>query len=324
MNKKTKIVLLCLVIFIIIAAAIALFVRNYIEKSKDYIEIFSTPEASSDSSMATSRLTPETTGQDASSAEELSNVVKNKDNIVNILFLGIDRTEDRDETMGVYRTDTIMFASANLNTKKVDILCIPRDSYVYIPVIDKKDKINHAYVWGGMKKEGIKSTIATVNNFIKYEKVDYYFAIDIEPVDEIVDAIGGVEMDVEIDMISDDFNISRGFQLLDGKKASAYIRWRNTGRGDIDRVIRQQAFLKAALDKIKKRGNVMDVINIILKYNKYIQTDLNPSQMLALASFSRDIPEDNVSFYDTPGYGEYIDGISYWIPDEEIVKIFQK
>lgn len=325
MNKKLKIVLVCLLIFIIIITAIALYVWRYIEKSKDYIEVFSAPTASIEATMVTPGKTEEAAAPEKTPPpEEIQNVINNKDSIVNILFLGIDRTEDRDETMGVYRTDTIMFASFNLKSKKVDVLCIPRDSYVYIPVIDKKDKINHAYVWGGMKKEGIKSTIETVNKFIKYDTVDYYFAIDMEPVSDIVEAIGGVELNVEIDMKSENVDISKGQQLLDGKKAADFIRWRNTGNGDIDRIRRQQDFLKAVVDKIKNSGNVIEALNIVLKYSKYIQTDLNINQMLALASFSKDISDENLKFYDTPGYPEYIDAISYWIPDENVVEMFKK
>jgi len=325
MNKKLKVFLICLTVFIIVLGAIALYIWNFFEKSKNYEEIFATPTASIELSLSTPGETEDTVKREETPApEDIQTVIKSKDNIVNIMFLGIDRTEERDETMGVYRTDTIMFASFNLNSHKVEVLCIPRDSYVYIPVIDKKDKINHAYVWGGMKKEGIKSTIETVNNFIKYDTVDYYFAIDIEPVPDIVEAIGGVEINVEIDMKSENVDISKGHQVLDGKKAMDFIRWRNTGNGDIDRIRRQQDFLKAAVDRIKNNGKILEAVNIVLKYSKYIQTDLSPSQMLALANFSKDVTDENLKFFDTPGYGEYIDGISYWIPDEKVVEMFNK
>jgi LCP family protein required for cell wall assembly len=252
-----------------------------------------------------------------------------KQNTINVLFLGIDRTEARDKTLGVYRTDTIALASIHRDTKKVDVQCIPRDTYVYIPCIDKKDKINHAYVWGGMGKKGVKSTIDTVNQFIKYSKVKYYFLIDMEPIPEIIDRIGGVEVDVEINVKdSNGENIlSEGKQVLDGKKSLLYLRWRYSGGGDIGRIQRQQKFLKAVLNKLKSTGRLVDTLKMGLEYSDNMKTNINILQLFSLANLAKDINNDDINSYIVSGKGDIIDKIWYWIPDEEkaeelLVKLF--
>lgn len=149
--------------------------------------------------------------------------------VINIEFLGIDRTDERDEYLNVYRTDTIAIAKVDLNTKKIKILCIPRDTYAFLPIKNKKDKINHAYAFGSAKGKAIESSIEAINYFIKYSKIDYYFSLDMEPIPEIVDSIGGVELDVEIDMKTHEADLSKGRQILDGKKAFDYIHWRFAG-----------------------------------------------------------------------------------------------
>ena len=248
---------------------------------------------------------------------------------INILFLGIDRTEARDKTMGVYRTDTIALASIHKDTKKVDVLCIPRDTYIYIPCIDKKDKINHAYVWGGMGEKGIKSTIDTINQFIKHSKVKYYFLIDMEPIPEIIDKIGGVEIDVEIDIKDDngEYILSEGKQVLDGTKSLFYIRWRYSGGGDTGRMQRQQKFLKAVWNKLKDSGRLIDALKIVLEYSDNIKTNIGALTMFSLAELAKDIDSNDIVSHIIPGKGEIIDNIWYWIPDEEkteklLVKLF--
>lgn len=246
-------------------------------------------------------------------------------NLVNILFLGLDRTEERDATLGVYRTDSISLASINLDTLDIKVLSIPRDTYVYIPVKKKMDKINHAYVWGGSGEEGIKSSIETVNRFIKYSDVDYYFCIDMEPVPDIVDELGGVEVEVDVDMKTHGVNLSKGKQKLNGEQALQFIRWRYSSGGDIDRIKRQQALVSAMLSQIKESGKLIESISIVLKYNKYIKTNMDMKQMVALAKLWNELPEGtSVDYYVVMGEGKMIDQVWYMIPDEKVTDILLK
>lgn len=239
----------------------------------------------------------------------------NNSNMVFILFLGIDRIDDREEYMSAFRSDTISLFRFDLDTKEVNVLCIPRDTYAYVPVEQKKDKINHAYAYGDMKGKAVESTIDAVCDFTGLP-VDYYITLDLEPLPNIVDDIGGVELDVEIDMKTYGANLSKGWQLLDGRKAFDYVHWRFSENGDIDRIKRQQKFLRALYKKQRDSGKLLETLEIILKYNKNMKTNLTAAQLVSLAQLAKDIPENGVDFFSIPGQGQTIDSISYWVPDE--------
>lgn len=240
-----------------------------------------------------------------------------KSYIINIAFLGIDRTEERDEYLGIYRTDTIAVARINLNTRKIGILSIPRDTYAYLPVKDKMDKINHAYAFGSAKGKAVESSLDAINHFLKYAKVDYYFSIDMEPIPEIVDSIGGVKLDVEIDMKTHGADVSKGLQILDGKKAFDYIHWRYAGNGDIDRIKRQQKFAGAMFRQLRDSGGLADTLKLVLKYSSHVKTNMTLKQLLSLVNLANDIPDGSITYYNIEGNNARIKGISYWIPHPE-------
>lgn len=324
--KKKRIRIIIWVSCLVCAMIIILFALNYYNGVKDYkrtlqssnikttyelpniLETQSCAE-SVDNKYGEGQLTEELIKDDIKSSIS-------ENNIINILFLGIDKTEAREESLKIYRTDTIAIASINLDTTKVNILSIPRDTYTYLPCVDKQDKINHAYAYGGMAENGVKKTIEAVDKYIKYSSIDYYFTLDMEPIPVIVDELGGVEIDVEVEMKTHGANLSIGRQLLDGKQAFDYIHWRFAGNGDIDRVMRQQKFLKALVNKIKENDQLLEAVKLVLNYKNNIQTNMSTKQILALANLMSKVGQDEIAFYNIAGRGKYIDGVSYWIPDE--------
>lgn len=247
-------------------------------------------------------------------------------NIINILFLGIDKTKDRESWLGVYRSDTIAIARIYLDDMKIKVLNIPRDTYAYVPVVNKMDKINHAYAIGNVNGNGVQASIDAVNHFLKKKFVDYYFLMDMEPIPNIVDKIGGVKLDVEIDIKNHGINLTKGLQVLNGKMAFDYIRWRYTAGGDIDRIKRQQKFISALYRQQRDSGKILETLHIVLKHKNNVQTDFTIKQMIGLAAFLSDMPNGNVTYYTIPGKGKMINGISYWLPNEnntgELVKEF--
>jgi len=248
--------------------------------------------------------------------EQDEKVTFGTDNCINILLLGIDRTEDRDKTLGIYRTDTICIVRINLNTKEVKVLCIPRDTYAFVPIENKKDKINHAYAFGSLKKKGVESSVDAINSFIRYSTINYYFALDMEPIPKIVDSLGGVALDVEVDMKTHGANLSKGFQLLNGTKAFDYIHWRYSGNGDIGRIERQQKFVKAMFKKLKNSDKLVECVKLIFNCRNDVKTDFKLNQLISLAILAKGIPEDSVKYEIIPGDGKYINKISYWVPYE--------
>ncbi len=255
--------------------------------------------------------------QEQKTEETEDNLDFDKSYIINLLFLGIDRTIERDTGKdGIYRTDTLSLIRIDLNTKRIKVLSIPRDTYTFIPIENKKDKINHAYAYGLINDKGIEASIEAVDSLLKYGTVDYYFALDIKPIPEIVDAVGGIEIDVEMDMKNWETNLSKGLQVLDGEKAYQYIHWRYSSGGDIDRIKRQQKFIKALYQKLKESNQLVEIAKIVLSYKENVKTDLSIKQILGLAKLSGELSEDNISYYMIPGAPKTIDGISYWVPDE--------
>lgn len=238
-------------------------------------------------------------------------------NIINILFLGIDKTEDRESWLGIYRSDTIALARIDLDNKEIKVLSIPRDTYAYLPISGKWEKINHAYAYGSANGNGTQASIDAINNFLGRDAVDYYILMDMEPIPKIVDDIGGVKVDVEIDMKSHGANLSKGLQVLNGKQAFDYIHWRYSPGGDIDRIKRQQKFISALYKQQRDSGKIIETLQIVLRYKNHIQSNFGIRQMIGLAKFLSDVPGGNVTYYLIPGRGQNIGGVSYWVPDEQ-------
>jgi LCP family protein required for cell wall assembly len=247
-------------------------------------------------------------------------------NIINVLFLGIDKTDERDSWLGIYRTDTIAIARIDLDSKKIKILNIPRDTYTYVPVEGKTDKINHAYAYGSLNGNGVQASMDAVNHFLNNKVIDYYFLMNMEPIPSIVDEIGGVKLDVEISMKNHGANLEKGLQVLNGKQAFDYIHWRYSGRGDIDRIKRQQKFMSTLYKQQRDSRKILETVRIILKYEGHYKTDFTLKQMIGLATFMADIPDGSVTYYNIPGDDAMIRGISYWVPDKndtgELLKEF--
>ncbi|AEF17730.1 MULTISPECIES: LCP family protein [Thermoanaerobacterium] len=244
-----------------------------------------------------------------------------------LAFLGLDMTDERIKTIGNFRTDTIGIFSIDLKTKKVNLLSIPRDTYVQIPGRKGYDKINAAYPYGGMGKSGYELSLKTISNFLGID-VNYYISIDMQNISQIVDAVGGVPINVEEDMHTHGANLNKGYQVLDGKKAEEYVRWRYDPMGDINRVKRQQQFLLAFLKQLKANKN--DVSSYIKLYDAFkgdIYTNLNFNQILALISVMKDVNADDIKTYTVPGSFYNLNNISYWKPDmeklNEILKEFK-
>ena len=230
-----------------------------------------------------------------------------EDGNVTILLLGADFREG--ETMA--RSDTIMVAFMDLETPSVGLLSIPRDTYVHIDGVGNT-KINHAFSNGG---EDL--TEKTVEQFLGTE-IDRYLQVDFEGFAEIVDALGGVDMNVEYDMYLpyEGIDLKKGQQHLDGKSALAYVRWRGTPTADIGRVERQQEFLKATADQMMSLGTITKLPKIFDTLSDHVDTDLSKKEIFSLMKKYMLAGDFDVYSTMVPGEGEYVDGVSYWKPFE--------
>jgi LCP family protein required for cell wall assembly len=196
-------------------------------------------------------------------------------NAVNILLMGLDGGKDPEDG-GIQRADTLMIARMYPDTGEVRLLSIPRDLFVQgVGSQGEQDRINSAYAYGGPK-----STVEAVEDFSGIP-VDHYVTADFEGFEKTVDSLGGVEVDVKMDYLSDR-GIPPGEQVLDGKEALLYARYRKTPRGDLGRVERQQQILAAFRSQVLSWDSITSSPGIIRNLNEHVETDMGIPRMITL------------------------------------------
>ena len=228
-----------------------------------------------------------------------------------IMIMGVDERSD-----DVGRSDTLMVATIDPVKNETSLLSIPRDTRVAIPRYGY-DKINAAYAYGG---ENL--TQRTVEDFLGI-RIDHYIIINTHAFQKIVDAIGGIDIDVEKRMYYEDpwdddggliINLRPGLQHMDGKTAVTYVRYRDED-GDIGRVKRQQKFMRAIVDAVTTPAILPRLPGIISSVIDSVKTDLSVRQMLEFIGTLKESQAKGLRTEMVPGRPLYIDEVSYWIPD---------
>ena len=243
-------------------------------------------------------------------------LIKAKDKAI-VLIMGVDKRED-----DVGRSDTLMIATIDPRLDQATLLSIPRDTRVKIRGRGY-DKINAAFAYGG-----VGLTESTVENFLGID-IDHYVMIDTSSFVKIIDAIGGVDIDVEKRMFYEDpwddngglvIDLYPGQQHMDGKTAVTYVRYRDS-ECDIGRVKRQQAFMAACMNKVTSPEIIPRIPKIAREVIDAVETDMSLRQLLELAGSLKAAQQNGLETDMVPGYPLYIDDISYWIPDVEMLRI---
>lgn len=237
---------------------------------------------------------------------------------INVLILGLDARP------GVKngRTDTMMLVSIDKKTKKIAIISIPRDSLVEISG-HGKDKINAANIFGG-----VDLSMKTVENLLGI-KIPYYVRMNFQGFKEIVDILGGVNINVDKTIVKDNvlekkktyITLQPGPQKLDGTRALAYIRYRNDALGDITRTKRQQNFLNALAYEMLQVGVITKLPKLIPAFMEHIETNFNARDIIILARFFSQIKPGGIKTATLPGNFYNYNGISYWKTDESKNKL---
>lgn len=240
---------------------------------------------------------------------------KMKSDKLAIMVMGVDRRSD-----DVGRSDTLMVATVDPDKKAAAVLSIPRDTRVKITG-HGYDKINHAYAFGGHRL-----TQESVQNLLGV-RMDYYVLIDTHAFERIIDALGGVDINVEKRMYYEDpwdddgglvINLRPGMQHMDGKTAIQYVRYRDE-EGDIGRIGRQQKFINAVMDKLSSASILMKLPTIIQEVSSAVETDMSISKMISLTNILQDAKAKGMNTDMVPGKPAYINEINYWLPD--VVKL---
>lgn len=285
----------------------------------------------------------------ASEKEERFNLKSGIDNSsdikgrVNILVFGIDRNENRSKTATIFRPDTIMLASVDMDKKTVDLISLPRDSRVLIYNTGGYDKINSCFYYASLNmdtskenedavfKAGIKCLKKTVSNVLNGVKIDYYVGIDMDALPKIADVMGGVTIDVHQDLYARNghdrstIRIKKGEQVLNGKQLLYYSRYRMYEDGDIGRVAIQQKIMKAIFNEFKKKKSFSKIPQIYNLVSDMVLTDLKMAQIASIGYAFKDFDIENINTYTLPGGFGNMNEISYWIINEsKIDKLTQK
>ncbi|MDA2383802.1 LCP family protein [Bacillus cereus] len=223
--------------------------------------------------------------------------VKPITNNVSVLIMGVDESDVRGKEYGeAIRTDALLLATFNKDSKTVKLLSIPRDTYTYIPVEKKKDKITHAHAFGSAKNGkngGPQASIDAVEKLMNVP-VDYFVKFNFKSFIKIVDDLGGVEVDVPVEFTEQDSNdnaeaihLEKGVQKLNGEEALALARTRHID-SDAMRGQRQQLVIEAILKKLTSVGSVTKVGNIIDDINGQFVTNLTFDDMLSFYKYGSD------------------------------------
>lgn len=231
----------------------------------------------------------------------------------NILVLGVDARPGDDHS----RSDTMMLVSIDPELNKAAIISIPRDTRVDIPG-SSFDKINAANYEGGPQM-----AVRTVEQLMDIN-IDNYVEMDFKGFKSIVDILGGVTINVPQRMYkpSEDIDLRPGEQLLNGRQALAFVRFRGYVMGDIDRTAMQQQFIKALAKEVLKPQTITKLPKLAKEGLEYVDTDLTVKDVIKLASWVPGFNSESVitqtlpgSFYDQRDqYGNLT--ASYWEIDE--------
>lgn len=220
---------------------------------------------------------------------------------ISILLLGVDqRAGDRG------RSDSLILMTVNPKDQSMKMVSIPRDTRTEIVGKGTTDKINHAYAFGG-----VDMAVNTVEKFLDVP-VDYYVQVNMESFKDIVDAVGGVTVNNDLNFDYDGYSFKKGNLTLDGKEALAYSRMRKQDpRGDFGRQMRQRQIIEgvieegASVQSLANYGTILDTIGT------NVRTNLTFDDMKQIQSNYKDARR-NVEQLQVDGKGEKIDGIYYY------------
>lgn len=236
-------------------------------------------------------------------------------NSFSVLMLGIDTGDMGRVEQG--RSDTMMVMVVNPESNKTTLLSIPRDTYTEISGKGIMDKINHAYAFGGAAM-----SMNTVQNMLDIP-IDYYASVNMEGIQQIVNAVDGVTITPEISFNQSGYSFVEGQTMtMDGAQALAYSRMRKQDpSGDYGRQSRQRAIVEAIVDEALSINSVFNYQSILKTMEDNVKTNLTFNQMVNI-SLNYSKPLKNFEEIQMSGTGTKMNGIYYDImADEEIERV---
>lgn len=233
----------------------------------------------------------------STSKREVSSRGKSVKNPFTILLLGVDSNQEGLDKNTVANGDSLILITFNPKTLNATMLSIPRDSYVPIACWSGKpeNKITHAAAYG------TDCMMSTIENYFDV-KIDYYAKINFKGMVQLVNALGGIDVDVPKDLCTDDSNrsgevcIKAGHQHLDGEGALVLSRNRKQlANGDLGRGENQQIVIKAMIDKIKSIKSASQFLKVLDTISNNFDSNFTNDQILSFYSIAEDLMNNDLA-----------------------------
>lgn len=233
----------------------------------------------------------------ATSVIETASAGKSVTEPFTILLMGIDSTDEVLSKSAIAHGDTLILITFNPKTLNATMISIPRDSYIPISCWSGRpeNKITHAAMYGN------DCMINTIQNYFDVN-IDYYAKINFKGLVKLVDAVGGVEVDVPQVLCTDDSSrgdelcINPGRQVLNGEQALVFARNRKAfADGDFRRAQHQQEIVKALVDKLKNIKDVSAFMSVLNTVSNSLDTNLTTKQILSFYDVAKNIIKKSLS-----------------------------
>ncbi|MEK5148542.1 LCP family protein [Psychrobacillus sp. FSL K6-4615] len=300
--KYTFIIISALLLVGIIAFAVNLSLEAKKATTKMYVPLIRDEEAQSDKSPL--KTTP-----------------------FSLLVAGVD--DKKEETYG--RSDMLLLVTIHPKLGKISMVNIPRDTRVYVEELEREDKVNHAYSHGG-----INYTINSLEKLLDVP-IDYYVSTNFQGFEDIVDTLGGIEVDVPftVDIQMADTlewkTYTEGPMLLKGNEALAYVRMRKKDpEGDIGRNKRQKQVIQEILNESTRFSSVAKLDDLIKNVGENVKTNISTADYWSFVQLFQQMKDSPIDQLTLEGQDERIysktEGKELWyfIPNEASLEKLKK
>ncbi len=230
-------------------------------------------------------------------------------NIVNVLLIGVDYSEERETWSGKheYHADVMMVAAINFDENRVDLISLPRDTYAKIPGVNGIYKLNASLNCGGGYQAtggaGFLKTCEAASWMLGGIPINYYYAVTMPAVKQLVDTVGGVDYNLDLSFKMAGRNYSAGPTHLNGQGVLDYLRVRKNvqGSGDLNRVNRQKKMMVALFESMQEQNLILKIPDILSSFSGQLYTNCTLNQTAALTKFAYTLDSDNIGMYSMGG-----------------------
>lgn len=217
--------------------------------------------------------------------------------------------------------DTMLLLRFDPANDKLTVLSIPRDTQAYVEGVGLT-KLNEANYYGGPALAA-----KAISNLLEDVTIDRYVRVNVQGVEKLIDALGGVDVYVPKDMKYTDhsqhlyIDLKEGQQVLNGDKGMQFLRFRYDKYGDVGRIQRQQILMKGIVEQTMKPNTIIKIPEILSVIQSYLDTNLSVEEIVALAGFASQTEKSDVQMLMVPGdfSGDGKNAVSYWLPNRNSI-----